>query len=37
MTTKREKNIQDNSEKPNGRVWTEFSDIKQVIAGMFVF
>ncbi|CAF1205087.1 unnamed protein product [Adineta steineri] len=29
---KRDKNSQDNNEKTNGRVWTEFSDIKQVIA-----
>ncbi len=30
---KRDKTIQENIEKPNGRVWTEFSDIKQVLAG----
>lgn len=37
MITKRDKNIQDNNEKPNGRVWTEFNDIKQVVAGEFLF
>jgi len=30
---RREKNLQDNNDKINGRVWTEFSDIKQVLAG----
>jgi hypothetical protein len=30
---KRDKNNQENNEKMNGRVWTEFSDIKQVLAG----
>ena len=30
---KREKNSLDTNEKLNGRVWTEFVDIKQVLAG----
>ncbi|CAF1061870.1 unnamed protein product [Rotaria sordida] len=32
MITKRDKNLQENNEKMNGRVWTEFNDIKQVVA-----
>ncbi|CAF3993990.1 unnamed protein product, partial [Rotaria magnacalcarata] len=31
--TKREKQFQENNEKTTGRVWTEFSDIKQIVAG----
>jgi len=34
---KRDKNLQENNEKINGRVWTEFSDIKQVLAGKIIF
>jgi hypothetical protein len=34
---KRDKNSQENNEKINGRVWTEFSDIKQVLAGKNIF
>jgi hypothetical protein len=34
---RREKNFQENNEKINGRIWTEFSDIKQVLAGLISF
>ncbi|CAF3374023.1 unnamed protein product [Rotaria sp. Silwood2] len=29
---KRDKNFQENNEKINGRIWTEFTDVKQVVA-----
>ncbi|UJR13488.1 hypothetical protein I4U23_000502 [Adineta vaga] len=31
-TTKREKTSHENIDKPNGRVWSEFTDLKQVLA-----